>query len=316
MDATLVYALLSGHAYGAKVQVRSSNNTVPLPQDWIELEALRDLNSGTGYMARVYQNALTQDVVIAYGGTTYEDGLDWPFGNIPGGIGQSLAPQILDAAKLYLRVRDQLPAGTSISFTGHSLGGGLASLMSVFFDRPATVFDSAPFRLSADTGIVVNELKEQLALAGYSIGPEFQAYQPGLVPTYPINVPGVGTVYGGLLLQASPTRLERQSRINMVRVAGEALSEPFAVGALLLGGIGVLAPLAVSVGRFFGSETVLDPQARFTSDWNALVACFLNTHTYNVADGDGLWQGGAHGGAPYRGAAPIASCCRATRLAS
>lgn len=32
-----------------------------------------------------------------------------------------------------------------ISFTGHSLGGGLASLMSVWFDRPSIVFAPAPF---------------------------------------------------------------------------------------------------------------------------------------------------------------------------
>ena len=35
-------------------------------------------------------------------------------------------------------------------FTGHSLGGGLASLMAVWFDRQAHVFAPAPFQASAD----------------------------------------------------------------------------------------------------------------------------------------------------------------------
>ncbi len=39
--------------------------------------------------------------------------------------------------------------GADISFTGHSLGAGLASLMAVFFDRPAYVFAPAPFAFSA-----------------------------------------------------------------------------------------------------------------------------------------------------------------------
>jgi putative lipase involved disintegration of autophagic bodies len=36
---------------------------------------------------------------------------------------------------LYEEIRDQNPEA-DISFTGHSLGGGLASLMAVYFNRP------------------------------------------------------------------------------------------------------------------------------------------------------------------------------------
>ncbi len=35
-----------------------------------------------------------------------------------------------------------------ITLTGHSLGGGLASIVATFFDQPAKVFDTAPFEYS------------------------------------------------------------------------------------------------------------------------------------------------------------------------
>lgn len=37
-----------------------------------------------------------------------------------------------------------------ITFAGHSLGGGLAALLGVFFDETAVTFDQAPFRNSAN----------------------------------------------------------------------------------------------------------------------------------------------------------------------
>lgn len=39
--------------------------------------------------------------------------------------------------------------GRAIVFTGHSLGGGLAALMGLFFNRDAFTFDPAPFRMAA-----------------------------------------------------------------------------------------------------------------------------------------------------------------------
>ncbi|MFA7269228.1 MAG: hypothetical protein WC073_07790, partial [Sterolibacterium sp.] len=53
--------------------------------------------------------------------------------------------QLGQAAAYYLEIKAFNP-GATISFTGHSLGGGLASLMSVFFGETALTFDQAPFK--------------------------------------------------------------------------------------------------------------------------------------------------------------------------
>ncbi len=52
--------------------------------------------------------------------------------------------------------------GTNISFTGHSLGGGIASLMAVFFNKQATVFDEAPFQLTAINPLTVQTIHRNL----------------------------------------------------------------------------------------------------------------------------------------------------------
>ena len=61
-----------------------------------------------------------------------------------------LSDQLEQAAVYYLQVKALNPLA-NITFVGHSLGGGLASLMSVLFDENAVTFDQAPFRNAALT---------------------------------------------------------------------------------------------------------------------------------------------------------------------
>ncbi len=71
------------------------------------------------------------------------------------------ASQAKQAAAVYANVLQAYgadAAGSNISFTGHSLGGGLASIMSIWFNRPATVFDPAPFQSTAESGFTVNSV--------------------------------------------------------------------------------------------------------------------------------------------------------------
>ena len=60
------------------------------------------------------------------------------------------ASQERQAAEVYARVLNTAGVDPNkITFTGHSLGGGLAATMAVWFNRPAVVFDPTPSELAA-----------------------------------------------------------------------------------------------------------------------------------------------------------------------
>ena len=152
MNQISINALFSAAAYGDARTL--DNNRAPLPEGWKLLPQYNQSGSGpdssiwlAGFSARVFQGP-AGEIVISYAGTEFRASIraasDFIFGNIPLAIG-SYASQAFEAAKLYLQVRAQFGDSANISFTGHSLGGGLAGMMAVWFDRPAIVFAPAPF---------------------------------------------------------------------------------------------------------------------------------------------------------------------------
>ncbi|MDI9238641.1 calcium-binding protein [Lysobacter sp. LF1] len=129
------YAQLATQVYN-----RTPENRTPLTGGWGQIARQED--DGWGFSASGYQRG--SEIVISFAGTN--QAIDWS-SNVPGAMGLG-APQITEAIDFVLNIMAQNP-GATISFTGHSLGGGLASVMAVFFDLQATVFDPAPFELSA-----------------------------------------------------------------------------------------------------------------------------------------------------------------------
>lgn len=74
--------------------------------------------------------------------------------------------------------------------------------MAVYFNRPAYTFDQAPFKRSADSASVVNDLKQALG-TNYSLATlasDFLSYVPG------------------------QTNLDRESQVHHTYVASEVLS--------------------------------------------------------------------------------------------
>ncbi|MFH1026373.1 MAG: hypothetical protein V1791_00070 [Pseudomonadota bacterium] len=159
MPEPIDYALLSTRVYAA-----SDINRTGVPAGWTELTWQADYNL-SGFSAGAYRNG--SEVVIAYTGTNQNFGnnADW-WNNGLAGTGLLPAPQVFDAMRFYLDIKAANPDAT-ITFTGHSLGGGLASLMAVFFDKQATVFDEAPFQLSAINPVLLSSLEASLLLNGY-----------------------------------------------------------------------------------------------------------------------------------------------------
>lgn len=101
-----------------------------------------------GFTGMAFENA--NEVIIAFAGTEFrlnEASAADMVGNLGLATGNG-RDQLLDAALLYLQVRAAHP-NKEVTFTGHSLGGGLATLMSVLFDREAVVYSPAPFKNGA-----------------------------------------------------------------------------------------------------------------------------------------------------------------------
>ncbi len=142
MTTAIEYAVMAGRAYQT---TRAQINWFPVPDGWVEYFHVPNnpdypqFTGADGFEAVAFQNiANPNEVVISFAGTG-PGLLDWTHGNIPLAAG-NLSDQLRQAADYYLQVKASAPAGTAISFTGHSLGGGLASLMAVLF---ATTGDGA-----------------------------------------------------------------------------------------------------------------------------------------------------------------------------
>ncbi|MBI5671843.1 MAG: hypothetical protein HZC50_00925 [Nitrospirae bacterium] len=170
MPTAIEYALMAGHAYRT---TRDETNWIPVPQGWTPFFPVPDPTTPTfpttvGFEAISFQRG--SEIVISYAGTNPSD----VTGDIAADIGLATglgSAQLIQAAEYYLQVQAENP-GAIITFTGHSLGGGLAALMGVFFGKQAVTFDQAPFANSAEASLISPDvavnLKTYLLSEGYS----------------------------------------------------------------------------------------------------------------------------------------------------
>lgn len=158
MAAEVEYALMAGRIYQS---TRATMNWLPdlLSLGWWEQR--HEINDVSGFEAVSFKKG--SEVVISFAGTG--SNVDW-WANAGGHFGVT-TEQLQEAADYYLQIKAANP-GAIISFTGHSLGGGLASLMAVFFGERATTFDQAPFRNSASVEVATTLREYLLNQQGYS----------------------------------------------------------------------------------------------------------------------------------------------------
>ncbi|MBA3059317.1 MAG: hypothetical protein FP823_15885, partial [Rhodoferax sp.] len=185
------YAALSAYIYNDQRGGggESSINILGLPADWKKLTELGftgdTLNTNPfSATAGAYLNQSSGEIVIAYKGTDFLTGREGRSWNTAAdliadvGLGTAVrqlnVPAQLYAASYYAAVKDWAATNgyddNKISFTGHSLGGGLASNMAVWFNKPATTFAEGPFELSAcnriDMALAIATLTAQAAVSG------------------------------------------------------------------------------------------------------------------------------------------------------
>jgi hypothetical protein len=200
MKSIVEYALMAASAYQF---ARSGANRVVPPSGTGREENFEyyTRDQDTGFEAKVFKRG-ANEFVIAFTGT--DEWRDW-ITNASAALGWISNP-LKQAAALYARVVEE-NEGAQVSFTGHSLGGGLASLMGVFFDRPAVTFDQAPFKASASEANR-SALLDSLAAAGFGDGAD----------------PAVQAIRNTLRGFTADSFVERQSRVSDYSVAGEILS--------------------------------------------------------------------------------------------
>lgn len=213
---------------------RSQLNRISLPPGATKI-ALPGLADGhvsdlaSGFEAGVYR--YQGKVVLAFAGTDPSQRGDVAADLMLGsGIIQN---QLVQAAKLYQQVKSLY--GDDVVFTGHSLGGGLAALMGVFFNKNAITFDPAPFRLAATQAIaksLAKELPTDVDLAAFQADETpISIALPNLIPAL-LAVSAISpTAAVALALKSYPETIRGESNIKSFAISGEFLTD----GAMGLG---------------------------------------------------------------------------------
>ena len=233
------YALLAGRSYASNRKARQ--NWINEPVGWTQLEPKPPIRSEespvSGFEAVAFKKGSTGEVVISFAGTNFSESMDLVADGILG-LG-FMQKQLVDAALFFKKVEAAVPQGTKITFTGHSLGGGLAALMGVFFNRDAVTFDPAPFRLTA-TKSNARLVADALRVAGIAADTALDSYATierpvaEAIPDVAALVAAVAAVAGGRLGQAIstayiqnknyPTTIATESRVKAIALDGEILT--------------------------------------------------------------------------------------------
>ncbi|MCX5848911.1 MAG: hypothetical protein NTW65_05635 [Deltaproteobacteria bacterium] len=149
-------ALMSGYADNTRIEP----NKFPIPATYTIYEAV---NNPSGLNLVTFQSG--SKIIISFACTAYNSLSDF-ITDLQLGTG-SAALQLLQAAEYYLYIKANNPPNAEITFTGHSLGGGLAALMGVFFNEKAVTFNQAPFAAAATESIRMEILNHLQGLGDY-----------------------------------------------------------------------------------------------------------------------------------------------------
>jgi len=247
MNRNVELALLAGASYESS---RSDINKIPVPDGWSALniagwpygsQRRPETNvpgrvywqdSSTGFEAAAYVKG--SEVVVSFAGTYFEGERkpDMFDNNVPLGAGK-LTDQFKQAAEFVVRLkRDPAMAGKTITLTGHSLGGGLASAMGVMLDVQAVTFDPAPFRAAAsvenaaalNTYLQSKGLAPDAKLADYTTSGNVPVPLGALLRLLGPAAAGLGSMAGLPAVVNVPVTVAREANVRAIALKGEMLT--------------------------------------------------------------------------------------------
>ncbi|MCD6034633.1 MAG: hypothetical protein K0R63_374 [Rickettsiales bacterium] len=131
------YAILSNEVYKDPV-LNKPNKGYNLPKGWEFFVASNTTNDSGGYFGAAFKKG--NEIVIVHRGTEpktlidFDDDAQIFIGNLP--------DQFASAQAFNTFVKQQASSGTTITYSGHSLGGALAELSAAQDNVKATSFDS------------------------------------------------------------------------------------------------------------------------------------------------------------------------------
>ncbi|MDK9705275.1 MAG: putative Ig domain-containing protein, partial [Sulfuritalea sp.] len=219
MTINVEYALMAGASY---ISTRPDVNKFAVPVGWAERTDKRESNPTSGFEATYFTKG--SEIVISYAGTDPSD----KWGDIAADLALAaglLSDQLRQAADYYLAVKASAPTGTTITFTGHSLGGGLASLMAVMFGESAVTFDQAPFLNSARTFVDTDFDGNQTSR---SVAQRLSAYLGDRAPAALLAYIAANDPLGSNPNSAD-TLAVRSGRVSNINVDGEFLTSWYLV---------------------------------------------------------------------------------------
>ena len=208
MISEIEYALMAGGSY---ISTRPGINQFPTSQGWV---SFNHQSLDTGFEAVSFTNGT--EIVISFAGT--KDALDVGDNEANIGLATGLGSvQLLQAVEYYLQVKAANP-DANITFTGHSLGGGLAALMGVFFGKQAVTFDQAPFANTAEQGLF-GTASYALDLKTYLLGKTYT--DPAMAAARDIAVLDLSSF---LQVQQNIGGIPNSDLVTNINVQGEFLS--------------------------------------------------------------------------------------------